>query len=96
MVSGNVPVDCFGPTTNTRYDVPDPVIEAGKKPPAIFEGNPDTVKFTFPAKPFNAATLKLKMPIEGWPTVRLDGDAVIVKSGVGAVTTRLTVVVCVL
>jgi hypothetical protein len=88
--SGNVPAACFGPTRKISNAVPDLLIEAGRKAPTTLDGNPATVRFTRPENPFIAETFTVKIPMAAGFTVRVDGDAVIAKSGIGAVTMRLT------
>ena len=88
-VSGKVPAVCLGPTKKMRNAVPDLLIEAGRKAPTTLDGKPATVRFTRPENPFIAETFTVKIPMAAGLTVRVDGDAVTVKSGIGAVTMRL-------
>jgi hypothetical protein len=73
-----------------RVEEPEPVIEAGLKPPLVTpDGKGDslsTVRVTGPAKPVMGVTVTVN--VVAWPglTICAGGLAVIEKSGVGGVT----------
>jgi len=95
MVSVRFPTLALLPTFTVSVEVPEPVTEVGLKLALTRDPNPLTLRFTVPANPFTAVMVTVYWPEEFLLTVRVDGDAEIVKSGTGAgFTTRVTVVEC--
>jgi len=93
IVSVEVPRwELFAETTR-NVDVPDPVTVVGVKVAVTRCGNPATVRFTVPVKPFCAPTVTVYVAVPPREMVTLAGVAVNVKLA-GAVTTSVTVVEC--
>jgi len=71
-------------------ETPEPVIEAGLKPPLVTPpGNPDslpTLKLTFPVNPVTRVTVTVNVVDCPGVTTCADGFTAIEKSGVGGVT----------
>jgi hypothetical protein len=76
-------------------DVPDVVTEAGLNDAVAPVGSPLALRFTVPVNPFNAPIVAVYVVDPPAVTVREFGDAEIEKSGADALTTSVTVVVCV-
>jgi len=75
-------------------DVPEPAMDVGLKVAVVLRGTPVTFRFTVPVKPLSAPTVTVYVPFALRATVRVEGEALIVKSA-AAVTTSVTVVECV-
>ena len=73
-----------------RLEGPDPLIEAGLKPPLLTPvGNPDslpTLRLTEPVKPLCGVTLTVYAAVRPGTTCCADGPTVIEKSGLVGVT----------
>src|SRR6266542_831435 len=96
MDSVKVPVAAVDVAAMVRTELPPAVTEAGLKAPVAPATSPLTDRLTVPAGPDVACVLTLYVVLEPWTTVCADGLAEIAKSsGTGAVTVRLTAVVCV-
>ncbi len=69
------------------------VADAGLNAAVTPLGRPDADKLTPALNPFCGVTVTVLMPLVPWVMVKLPGDADRLKSGGGAFTVRLTVVV---
>jgi len=95
MVSVRFPTPALLPTVTVRVEVPEPVTEDGLKFAETRPPSPLTLRLTVPANPFTPVIVTVYCPEVFRLTVRVDGDAEMVKSGTGAAfTTRVTVVEC--
>jgi len=98
-VSGNVdvPAGVLPVVVTVNVEFPAPVTVAGEKPAVAPAGNPLALSVTTPPNPFNAPMLAVYVVAFPAITVCVPGLPDIVKSGGGgcALTTKLTVAVCV-
>lgn len=95
MVSVRLPGDALLPTLTVRVEVPEPVTEVGLKLAFTRDPNPLTLRPTVPANPFTPVMVTVYWPELPRLTVRVEGDAAMLKSGTGAgFTTSVTVVEC--
>src|SRR5437773_507565 len=93
---GSVPVAAVVVVAMVRTELPPAVTDAGLKEPVAPAPSPLTDKVTVRAMPDATCVLTVYMALEPWTTVCADGLAAIAKSSsTGAVTVRLTAVVCV-
>src|SRR5437773_771307 len=92
----NVPVAAVVVVAMVRTELPPAVTDAGLKEPVAPAPSPLADKVTVRAMPDATCVLTVYMVLEPWTTVCADGLAAIAKSSsTGAVTVRLTAVVCV-
>lgn len=75
-------------------ELPGGVSDVGLNVHVAREGQPVTLRLTLLLNPFKAPRVAVYVVADPRLTVRLEGDAVRVKSGVKPVTVRLTVVLC--
>lgn len=93
IVSVRLPVVACFPTLTFKVEVPEPVTDVGVKLVVTRDPCPLTLRLTVPVKPFTAAMVTVILPDAPRLTVRVVGDAEMVKFGAGAgFTTRVTVV----
>src|SRR5439155_896927 len=91
----NVPVASVVVVAMVRTELPPPVTDAGLTYPAAFRSSPLIDRLTERAVPEVTCVSTLYVVLEPWTTVCADGLAAIAKSSsTGAVTVRLTAVVC--
>ena len=57
MVSVGLPTGVFAAVVTVSVAVPEPLTVVGVNAPVAFAGNPVTLRFTVPAKPFTAPTV---------------------------------------
>lgn len=96
MVSVRFPVVALLPTFTVRVEVPEPLTDVGFKFAVTREPCPVTLRLTVPANPFCPVMVIVEVPDEPRAMVKVDGDAEMVKSGLGGgLTTSVTVVECV-
>jgi hypothetical protein len=92
----NVPVAAVVVVAIVRTEVPPAFTDAGLKVPVAPAASPLTDKLTARAVPDATCVSTVYVVLEPWTTLCADGLALIAKSsGTGAVTVRLTAVVCV-
>jgi len=97
IVNVELPAGVLPPVVTVNVELPAPVTVAGEKPAVAPVGNPLALSVTTPPKPFSAPTLAVYVVAFPAITVCVLGLPEIVKSGGGgcALTTKLTVVLCV-
>jgi len=92
MVKVRVPVVALLPTVTVRVELPDPATEVGLKEVVTLAPAPLTLRLTVPVNPLTGLIVTVYLPLAPRATLRLVGETEIAKSGVGACTTRVTVV----
>ena len=92
MVNVSVPVGVFLFVATVRVEVPEPLTDVGLNVPLARRGSPLMLKLTLPVNPFKAVTVTVYGALDPRVTERLEGEAVMEKSG-GAdeVTTSVTI-----
>lgn len=96
MVSVRFPLVALLLTAIVRVEVPEPLTEVGLNVPLTRGPNPLTLRPTVPANPFWPVMVTVVLPDVPWVIARVEGDAEIVKLGLGAgFTTSVTEVECV-
>jgi hypothetical protein len=93
-VNVDAPAGVLPMVVTVNVEFPAPVTVAGEKLAVAPVGSPLALSVTTPVNPFSAAMLAVYVVALPTVTVRVPGLPEIVKSA-GAVTTKLTVVVCV-
>src|SRR5215471_10935281 len=95
MVKEKVPVFVVPLVVTVMVDEPEPTTDGGLKLTVAPAGRPLALKTIVPLKPFKAESVTVYVVLPPCTTVREDGEAEIVKSGVGvALTVNTSAAIC--